>query len=481
MIKTLGSMLLLCLLAGSVIANPIGFDFITTDINFETFYPIMYNGSPVPCGKLIQIIRPATTNGPLHTPILTGTSLGMPGEGDILSCQFAIGEGVGDMDGMFALYLTGETATPINTQTATSLNAGTRFYIRVWADVDYNTAYPFPAGRYYADGGPFVVPTTDSSLYDIQVNPTSANPIWNRFIETRPSIHITEVNGTTLANPLNFGSSILGTPVTHVIRITYNGFLPAQLFDYSISGDFSISSVHGPFIGSMGYGYRDDTLTFTPTAIGTRTGTYSFSHNGSNIPNPYTINLSGTGLGIPPLIPLITEVDGGPIVSPLNFGSTIVGTSLTHTIRITNTGMAVLTLSSASTTGNFSCSTLASSITPGDHHDVTLTFSPTVADNCVGIFSFSHNGSGSPYTLNLTGTGLPIPDPNDLAITLTETINGDAVLSWSAVTGASSYRVYSAPDQTGPWTLIASTGINSYTDLNATSGIQKVYRVTAAN
>ncbi len=287
MYRLITVLLFLAFIAGVALSNPVYMGLNTFDVNGEIIYEIMYNGSPVPSGNLVQVIRP---NGTLHPPVTTADNLGAPSGGDIVSSIFAMGDGASDQAGVFATILYGQSATPTDTRTPTSLNVGSQFYIRVWADVVAAAELPFTGGTHYADGGPYTVPATDSDLWDIQVNPTSAIPTWSTCGVAPAVISVREVSGGVIVDPLNFGSTLINTSINHTIRISNNGGSTLYLAGASTTGDYSNGTVTSSIAAG---GYSDVTLTFTPTVSGTRTGTFSFSHNAAG--SPYSLNLTGAG------------------------------------------------------------------------------------------------------------------------------------------------------------------------------------------
>ncbi len=468
-------MINLFLLVGSIFANPIGFDFASFDVSGEILYTVMYNGNPVPRGSLIQILRP---NGTLHPPSSAAGDLGAVTDGDIINSMWQIGEGT-EADGLFSLFLTAQSTSLHNTQTPTSLNAGAFFYIRIWSDVAYGTATPFPSGSHYVDGGPYIAPTSDASYWDMQVNPTSALPNWQVCGAPTPIMNVTEVAGTSITTPLNFGSSVLGTPVTHTIRISNSGNAELTLSNGSIYGDFTYSALTTPIIGG---GHLDVTITFNPSTTGTRISIFGFNHNGAG--GSYALTLTGTGLPVPASALSVTEVGGAAISPPLNLGSTLNGTSVSHTIRLRNTGGSPLTIDSVATTGDFSHGAVPSSLLPGNYADVVLTFTPTIHGTRTGNFRFDHNASGSPYTLALTGIGI-WEGPQFPRVTVNGTPVGSSVVQFGADTIGSMttdkvFQIFNCgPDSirvtnlscTGPFSLV---GTHTYPVIIASSATYDV-------
>jgi hypothetical protein len=93
---------------------------------------------------------------------------------------------------------------------------------------------------------------------------------------------------------LNFGSVILGqTSAQKLVSLKNTGNVELTVSDISISGDFALPTNH------CANGVKPSThcnvyITFTPTGLGTATGTLTFTDNASN--SPQTVSLAGTGV-----------------------------------------------------------------------------------------------------------------------------------------------------------------------------------------
>ena len=139
-------------------------------------------------------------------------------------------------------------------------------------------------------------------------------------------------------------------------------------------------------------------LTFTPTALGTRTGTLSVSDNAAN--SPQTAALSGTGVN-----PAATLS-----ATSLTFPSQdLLTTSAPMSVNLTNTGAGALTLSGIATTGAFEQKTnnCGTSVAQGASCTISVTFTPTTAGSQTGLLIIADNAANSPQTVSLSGVGVP--------------------------------------------------------------------------
>ena len=138
-------------------------------------------------------------------------------------------------------------------------------------------------------------------------------------------------------------------------------------------------------------------ITFSPTGQGTRAGSVTSLDNAAT--SPQLIALTGVG-------------SVGPAVSlspaSLDFPNQLVNTvSPPQTIAITNTGGAVLTITSVTLTGaqfllsNNCKSTLAAGATC----TLQVSFSPKAVGAQTGTVTIADNAPGSPQTVSATGKG----------------------------------------------------------------------------
>jgi hypothetical protein len=136
-------------------------------------------------------------------------------------------------------------------------------------------------------------------------------------------------------------------------------------------------------------------VTFTPNAIGTLTGSISVTDNAPG--SPQALPLSGVGVS-----PAVT-------FSPTSLtfpDQTIFMTSAAKNVTLTNTGLGTLTVGSIAASGPFAqTNTCSATVNPGASCTISMTFKPKVKGTLTGSVSVGDNAAGSPQTLPLTGTG----------------------------------------------------------------------------
>jgi hypothetical protein len=138
-------------------------------------------------------------------------------------------------------------------------------------------------------------------------------------------------------------------------------------------------------------------VTFTPTAEGTRNATLSISDNAPG--SPQTVSLTGVTTPAPTLT-----------LSPssLTFPGQYVGTSgLPLTVTATNAGSASLTIASVTTSSkNFGVlNACGSSLAAGSSCAIGVFFDPTTSGPASGTLTITDDATGSPQTVPLSGMG----------------------------------------------------------------------------
>jgi hypothetical protein len=97
---------------------------------------------------------------------------------------------------------------------------------------------------------------------------------------------------TLSATSLNFGNQRVGTTsAAKLVNLSNSGNAPMTITSITASGDFAqTNNCVSPLAAHT---YCTITVTFTPTAAGTRTGAITVSD--SALGSPHTVSLSGTG------------------------------------------------------------------------------------------------------------------------------------------------------------------------------------------
>lgn len=197
---------------------------------------------------------------------------------------------------------------------------------------------------------------------------------------------------------LSFGKQMVGTSsMAQGITLTNTASVALDFSGITIAGsnpgDFSETSTCA---GTVAPGASCTiSVTFTPQATGARAATVTITDNAPN--SPQTVPL--TGAGIQPAV----------VLSPatLAYPTQLIFTaSAPQTVTLTNTGNQALSVTSITTTGNFSqTNTCGTSLAPGVSCTISVTFRPLSKGPLTGMLSVTDNAPGSPQTVSLAGTG----------------------------------------------------------------------------
>ncbi len=196
---------------------------------------------------------------------------------------------------------------------------------------------------------------------------------------------------------LTFPSTTVGTnSSSQTVTISNTGTATATVSSIATTGDFTQASTCGASIAAGAN--CTVTVTFHPTATGSRSGAVTVTSNATN--SPTTIALSGTGTSAG-----TATLTANP--TALTFGSTTVGaSSATQSVTVSNSGSVAATVSSVAASGDFSqTNTCGTSIAAGANCTVTVTFHPTATGNRTGTVTVTSNASNNPTTVALSGTG----------------------------------------------------------------------------
>jgi len=136
-------------------------------------------------------------------------------------------------------------------------------------------------------------------------------------------------------------------------------------------------------------------VTFKPTATGTRTATLSITDSAPS--HIQTAALTGVGV-----LPAIT-------LSPTSFTfptEVVYTTSAVQVVTLKNTGLGVATLKTITVTGPFGLTkSCGPYVNPGGGCTFSVTFKPKSIGALTGSLTVTDNSTNSPHTVTLTGTG----------------------------------------------------------------------------
>jgi len=143
-------------------------------------------------------------------------------------------------------------------------------------------------------------------------------------------------------------------------------------------------------------------VRFQPTAAGPQAATVSIVGAPNVVGLPASVSVSGTGIAA------ATSLTSAAI-NDMSFGGggVRIGSSVTKNVKVSNTGINSLVITSASTTNSAFVATLGTctaAVAPGRTCNLSVTFTPTAALQYNAILTMVSNANNNPSS-NLTGRG----------------------------------------------------------------------------
>jgi len=232
--------------------------------------------------------------------------------------------------------------------------------------------------------------------------------------DARGSAPVVTLSGTGLAVGLDLSTSLLifdkqtvgTTSAAQTVTLSNSGATAVSITSITANGDYAqTNTCNNSVAASSNCAIR---VTFTPTAIGTRTGSISIVSSDSS--TPLTVNLTGTGV--------VVTLSLSP--ASLTFNDQKVGTSSqAQSILLTDTGGAPLTINSIVPSSDFlETNNCGTGLATGPGCTISVTFMPTAAGTRTGAITITSNAQGSPHTANLTGNGVTTAPAVNLTCTI---------------------------------------------------------------
>jgi sugar lactone lactonase YvrE len=264
---------------------------------------------------------------------------------------------------------------------------------------------------------------------------------------------------------LSFGNVVQATNSTRTITLTNR--LNTTLTVSSVA----VSGVSGPFAvasntcGAVAAGASCTVgVTFSPTAVGSATGTLTF--NDSALTSPQTVSLSGTGIA-----PVTLSV------TSLSFSATVVGnTSAAKTVTLTNNQASTLSITGIAANGPFAVAsnTCGTSVLAGKNCTVGVTFSPAAVGSAAGTLTFTDNATPGIQSVSLTGTGsAPVTlSVTSLSFSTTVAGNTSAAKTVTLTNNQASALNFTSIAASGPFAVSSNTcGTSILAGKNCTVGV----------
>jgi Abnormal spindle-like microcephaly-assoc'd, ASPM-SPD-2-Hydin len=210
-------------------------------------------------------------------------------------------------------------------------------------------------------------------------------------------------------NSVNFGVVAVNSK-SHATTIVVTNQGWRSVWIHAISSSLPEFIVIGPAMPlQLGpNGNASIQVVFLPDAARAFSGSivFSFGHKGSE---SQTMAVSGTGIANTAAPAPTPTYLLSPSTNSLNLGKTLVGTSASQTVALTNIGTGSVNVSQAGVTGTgFTLSGFPgpTSLAAGQSLTLTVGFAPGSVGSASGSLSVVSNATNSPATISLAGTGV---------------------------------------------------------------------------
>lgn len=207
-----------------------------------------------------------------------------------------------------------------------------------------------------------------------------------------PPLVLTQTSCPYVESSETFPAQTIGTTSTPFYLTWSNvGTKSATFSSITTTGDFAQTNNCTTAAVNPGH-FCAISFTFTPTALGTRTGSIVFN---SSI-GTQTVALTGVGSGV------------NVSTTNINFGNVTVNSfSSAVPVTLTNNNTTPLTVLRVVPTGPFTqTNNCVGTLAPGASCAINITFRPKVAGPIPGTFTITDNDVTRTQVINLTGTGV---------------------------------------------------------------------------
>jgi hypothetical protein len=207
---------------------------------------------------------------------------------------------------------------------------------------------------------------------------------------------------------LTFTSQLVSTPsAAQILTLSNSGTAALTIAGIAVGGsnggDFAQTNTCGTSVNAGAS--CSITVTFKPTATGTRSGTVTVTDNANGVTGS-TQAASLTGTGVAPVASVPSSLPAFP-------GQLVKTTSSAQTVTLSNTGTAALSIVSvaiggANSTDFAETNNCGTSVAAGANCAISVTFTPAVTGTLSATLTVTDNSNGtanSAQTLALSGSG----------------------------------------------------------------------------
>lgn len=255
----------------------------------------------------------------------------------------------------------------------------------------------------------------DSATINVTISPTATGHLaenvtvsTNALTDPRwPLVADVQARELDVAGSVVFGNTPVGSTHTADLTVRNTGTLPLSVDLTGGTDDAHFALVGAPSRFTVaGGGQRTVTVSFSPTAAGSLTGTLRLETNdagGLDGVDERSVDVSLTGTGTVSSLAVIAP-------STVSFGPIATGATQARTVTIRNDGTAPLTgigrTLGGTNANQFSAGAVPASLAPGATASIPVTYRPTGVGDHRAELAFTGSG-GATASAVLTGTTVP--------------------------------------------------------------------------
>ena len=348
------------------------------------------------------------------------------------------GDGVATVDlGVYESFPPTATLSPTSfdfgSQTITGQGPMTSFLLTAGRDIQITSVTTSSSDYIVGNQCPAALPANGTCTITVTFQPTALGVSTANLIVSGNfgSSLIATLSGNSQAailsasvTSLNFGGQQLSTAsAPQTVTLTNTGNSALQINSISASADYAQTNNCGSSLAPNST--CSLSITFTPSAIGDRSGQISLVTN--SIGGISAIAVSGTGQA--------AVVSVSPSTG-LSFGSQLLNTSsAAQAIAVSNSGNVPMQITAIATSGEFAQSNnCGSAVAPNSTCNVYVTFTPTATGKRTGSVTVNASAVGAPVTVALAGVGVyPTMSESPQSLTFGNQIVGSSSASQAVV------------------------------------------------
>ena len=232
--------------------------------------------------------------------------------------------------------------------------------------------YDVSGGQFHAYSQTFTTTVSDGQL-NVDIDRVLRTAIISAISVTSTTPAVPEPEITVSPTSIDFNDVTEGTSSDLTVNIANDGTADLNVSSLTTTNAlFTVESPGTPLVIAAGNN-ADVTVRFSPIAAGAQSGTLNVVSDDAD-EGTVPVSLDGNGVTPPPNDP---DINVTP--TSIDFGNVTTGSSDDQTFTIENNGTQDLNVTAVSSTnGTFTVSGIAPpvTITPGNSHVVTVTFSP---------------------------------------------------------------------------------------------------------